>query len=77
MQRCVVVSHEMYLDSLANKSYRPPDEFLLNEEEKKKWEEADPDERETDFLPKKHDALRHVASYDEAVRERFHRCLDL
>ncbi len=58
-------------------SYRPPDEFLLSPEEEQKWQEADVDERELEFLPKKHEALRHVGSYGEAVRERFHRCLDL
>ena len=58
-------------------SYRPPDEYLLSPEEEEAWKEQDEDERETDFLPKKHDALRQVATYPEALRERFYRCLDL
>lgn len=49
-------------------SYRPPVEFLLSPEEEQKWNEADPDERETDFLPQQFEALRQVPSYGEAVR---------
>jgi ribosome biogenesis protein ERB1 len=29
------------------------------------------------FIPKKHDCLRHVAGYSDFVKERFERCLDL
>ena len=50
---------------------------MLSPEEEEAWKEQDEDERETDFLPKKHDALRQVATYPEALRERFYRCLDL
>lgn len=58
-------------------SYRPPDEYLFTDEEKKMWEEQDVDERALDFIPQKKDALRHVGAYPESVRDSFHRCLDL
>jgi ribosome biogenesis protein ERB1 len=58
-------------------SYRPPVEYLLNEQELERWENQDPDDRETNFVPKQHDSLRHVGTYPEAIRERFHRCLDM
>ena len=41
-------------------SYRPPDEYLFTEEEAKKWEEQDPEERQHDFIPKKHNSLLEV-----------------
>lgn len=58
-------------------SYNPPAEYLMNEEELKKWNETDPMERTTNFIPQKYSSLRHVPGYQELVRERFERCLDL
>ncbi|ODV84438.1 hypothetical protein CANARDRAFT_29285 [[Candida] arabinofermentans NRRL YB-2248] len=58
-------------------SYNPPEEYLLTEEEKKAWEEMEPSERERNFLPQKYAALRKVPGYQESIRERFERCLDL
>lgn len=58
-------------------SYNPPEEYLLTEEEKKQWEELEPSEREKNFIPAKYGALRKVPGYQESVRERFERCLDL
>ena len=58
-------------------SYNPPEEYLLTEEEKKQWEETDPQDRERNFLPQKYSALRKVPGYQEGVREKFERCLDL
>ncbi|KAG2732403.1 hypothetical protein G9P44_004820 [Scheffersomyces stipitis] len=58
-------------------SYNPPEEYLLTEEEKKQWESLDPADRERNFLPQKFGALRKVPGYQESVRERFERCLDL
>ncbi|KAG7719888.1 hypothetical protein KL949_001467 [Ogataea haglerorum] len=58
-------------------SYNPPEEYLLSEEERKRWEETDPSERERNFVPQKYGALRKVPGYQESVRERFERCLDL
>ncbi|GMG20355.1 unnamed protein product [Ambrosiozyma monospora] len=58
-------------------SYNPPAEYLLTDEEKKQWAEMEPSERERNFLPQKYSALRKVPGYQESVRERFERCLDL
>jgi ribosome biogenesis protein ERB1 len=41
-------------------SYRPPEEYLLTAEEEQQWREMDPDERPTNFLPKRHGSLRQV-----------------
>lgn len=58
-------------------SYNPPVEYLFNEEEKKEWEDADPQDRAQNYMPQKHDALRKVGAYQNFVQERFERCLDL
>lgn len=58
-------------------SYNPPEEYLLTEEEKQQWLDMDPEERERNFLPQKYQSLRKVPGYQESVRERFERCLDL
>ena len=58
-------------------SYNPPQEYLLSEEEKKNIAEMDPTDRPYNFIPKGHDCLRHVGGYDNFVKERFERCLDL
>ena len=41
------------------------------------WEDLDPEDRPTNFIPKKHDNLRSVGAYDRFLLERFERCLDL
>lgn len=43
----------------------------------RKWKEADPEDRERDFLPQKFNSLREVPAYPRFIRERFERCLDL
>ncbi|KAF1795553.1 WD repeat BOP1/Erb1 [Phytophthora cactorum] len=58
-------------------SYNPPDEYLFSKEERRAWEEAEPEDRETNFMPKKFKSLREVCGYGGFVRERFERCLDL
>ncbi|RLN97770.1 hypothetical protein BBJ28_00021019 [Nothophytophthora sp. Chile5] len=58
-------------------SYNPPDEYLFTKEERRAWEEADPEDRETNFMPRKFKSLREVCGYGGFVRERFERCLDL
>ncbi|WLF77940.1 Ribosome biogenesis protein erb1 [Lodderomyces elongisporus] len=58
-------------------SYNPPEEYLLNEEEKQKWLEQDPVDRERNFIPQKYSSLRLVPGYQDSVRERFERSLDL
>lgn len=60
-----------------SESYNPPEEYLLNEEELQKYNELDPEDRPTNFVPKKHSCLRHVGGYQNFVKERFERCLDL
>jgi ribosome biogenesis protein ERB1 len=40
-------------------------------------ENLDDKDRLYNFVPKKHDCLRHVAGYQNFVKERFERCLDL
>ncbi|TDH64827.1 uncharacterized protein CCR75_000594 [Bremia lactucae] len=58
-------------------SYNPPEEYLFTKEERRAWEEADPEDREHNFMPKKFKSLREVCGYGGFVRERFERCLDL
>lgn len=58
-------------------SYNPPEEFLLTPEEAAAWQDAHPDDRKLNFLPKQHASLRYVAGYDRLINERFERCLDL
>ncbi|KAI0080753.1 ribosome biogenesis protein ERB1 [Panus rudis PR-1116 ss-1] len=58
-------------------SYNPPEEYLPTEEERKKWEETDPEDRERNFLPQKYSSLRLVPAYDRFIQERFQRQLDL
>ena len=60
-----------------NASYNPPKEYLPNEEEKKEWEDMDPEDRADNFLPRGYDSMRKVPAYDNFVKERFDRCLDL
>ncbi|KAI8872849.1 BOP1NT-domain-containing protein [Ramicandelaber brevisporus] len=57
-------------------SYNPPEEYLPNEEEKRKWEEKDPSDRRG-VLPRKYNNLRTVPAYNEFIQDRFQRCLDL
>ncbi|KAI0035578.1 NUC169 domain-containing protein [Vararia minispora EC-137] len=58
-------------------SYNPPAEYLPTADEKKAWEDAEPEDRERDFVPTQHPALRLVPAYDRFVQERFARQLDL
>jgi ribosome biogenesis protein ERB1 len=60
-----------------DESYNPPAEYLPTEEEKKEWEELDPEDREKNYLPKKYSSLRLVPAWGEFIKERFERCLDL
>ncbi|KAL2011775.1 hypothetical protein VTN00DRAFT_4493 [Thermoascus crustaceus] len=58
-------------------SYHPPPEYLPDKKEKKAWEEADPEDREREFLPTDYGSLRKVPGYENFVKEKFERCLDL
>ena len=60
-----------------DESYHPPAEYLPDKAEKKAWEEADPEDREKEYLPTDHSALRKVPGYENFVKEKFERCLDL
>ena len=43
----------------------------------KRWEDTDPEDRASNFIPKKFDCLRKVPAYSNYIQERFERCLDL
>ncbi|KAK5108389.1 hypothetical protein LTR62_008345 [Meristemomyces frigidus] len=58
-------------------SYHPPPEYLPDKDERKAWEEQDEEDRDRDFLPQDHGALRKVPGYAKFVKEKFERCLDL
>lgn len=58
-------------------SYHPPAEYLPDKQERKAWEEADPEDREKEYLPNDFSSLRKVPGYENFVKEKFERCLDL
>ena len=58
-------------------SYNPPAEYLFSAEEEKRWRDADPEDRKTDFIPQKYSSLRLVPAYAGLIRQQFVRCLDL
>ncbi|KAH7887940.1 NUC169 domain-containing protein [Phlebopus sp. FC_14] len=58
-------------------SYNPPGEYLPTEAERNEWEDTDPEDRERDYLPQKYSALRLVPAYDQFIKQRFNRQLDL
>lgn len=58
-------------------SYHPPPEYLPSRKERKTWEEADPEDRDREFLPNDFGSLRRVPGYENFVKEKFERCLDL
>jgi ribosome biogenesis protein ERB1 len=58
-------------------SYHPPPEYLPTQKERKAWEEADPEDRDREFLPNDFGSLRRVPGYENFVKEKFERCLDL
>ena len=58
-------------------SYNPPEEYLPTDAERKGWENTGPEDRERDYLPQKHSSLRLVPAYDQFMKQRFNRQLDL
>lgn len=58
-------------------SYNPPEEYLPTDAERKEWENTDPEDRERDYLPQKSSSLRLVPAYDQFIKQRFNRQLDL
>ena len=60
-----------------SESVNPPEEYLFDDNEKEKWEEDDPEDREINYLPQKFESLRKVPMYQDLIKEHFERCLDL
>lgn len=60
-----------------DESYNPPEEYLMDEDERKEWEDMDPEDRKKNYIPTKHNSLRAVPGYQHFLSERFERCLDL
>ncbi len=60
-----------------DESYHPPPEYIPDAAEKAAWDAADESDREKEYLPTDHSALRRVPGYARLVKERFERCLDL
>lgn len=60
-----------------SESYNPPEEYLPTQEEREEWESKDPEDRERDYLPQKYSSLRVVPAYDNFIKQRFNRQLDL
>ncbi|RMJ28042.1 hypothetical protein PHISP_01070 [Aspergillus sp. HF37] len=58
-------------------SYHPPPEYLPDSKERKAWEDTDPEDREEEYLPRDFASLRRVPGYENFVKEKFERCLDL
>ena len=60
-------------------SYNPPPEYLFTDKEKKEWTRATNEghKRKLPFIPQKFASLRQVPAWDNFIRERFERCLDL
>lgn len=58
-------------------SYNPPEEYLFSPEEKQKWENSHPFDRDLDFIPQSFKSLRHVPGYLNGLKERFLRQLNL
>ncbi|KAF6205239.1 hypothetical protein GE061_019406 [Apolygus lucorum] len=62
-----------------SESYNPPEEYLFNEQEMRKWnrERKSLGNKKLHFVPQKFNSLRQVPAYKRFIRERFMRCLDL
>lgn len=62
-----------------SESYNPPAEYLFNEKEMEDWKkhEEEPWKRKYNFIPQKHESLLRVPAYENYVKERFERCMDL
>lgn len=60
-----------------DESYHPPPEYLPDKQEKEAFEQQDEEDRERDYLPEDHSALRKVPGYAKFVKDKFERCLDL
>jgi hypothetical protein len=54
---------------------RGADTHTRTKEEREEWENADPEDREKEYLPQKYNALRKVPAWGNLVKERFERCM--
>jgi ribosome biogenesis protein ERB1 len=60
--------------------FRPPPEYLFNEEERRKWEEKNLELDEFErpkFIPQRYNSLREVPFFENFYEERLERCMDL
>jgi len=69
---------KMYLPG-HEESYNPPPEYLFTDKEKQEWERATNEghKRKLPFIPQKYSSLREVPAWDNFIKARFERCLDL
>ena len=58
-------------------SYNPPEEYLFTKKELKQWQMSEPEDRPTNYVPKKYSHMRHLEFYGGLINERFDRCLNL
>ncbi|EFA76735.1 WD40 repeat-containing protein [Heterostelium album PN500] len=58
-------------------SFNPPEEYLLTQNELKAWHLMDPSRRPHNFVPQKYEHMRRIPTYNNIIKERFERCLDL
>jgi ribosome biogenesis protein ERB1 len=58
-------------------SYNPDSKLLMSAEQEAEWKQSHTEDREIEYIPKKYDCLRKVEAYENMLRERFERCLDL
>jgi len=58
-------------------SFNPPEEYLLDDKEKLEYDALDEEDKPTNYLPAKFEALRKVPLYENLIKEHFERCLDL
>lgn len=61
----------------SKESYNPVEKDLMTKEQEQEWKESHPEDREIEFIPRKYDCLRKVEAYENMLKERFERCLDL
>lgn len=49
--------------------------YHRSREEREEWENADPEDREKEYIPQKYNALRKVPAWGSLINERFERCM--
>lgn len=58
-------------------SYNPDPKYLMSKEQEEEWKKSHVEDREIEYIPKKYPNLRKVEAYENSLKERFERCLDL